>query len=238
MKFAVQLYSLRHYINEHGIEDAFRIISEAGFEGVEFAGFYGKNEEEIKALLNAYNLKAVSAHVGADQIEQQISMFKALNITCPIIPMINFNKGVTYNDGRDILREAVAFLKNQNMNLGYHNHWHEFVDGQDVLSDLIRDIPSLKLEPDVFWLAVARIDSVDFINKHKENIIYLHIKELGEGGKNDANPIPGEGKANLASVLQLGKNLGIDWSILEVEKIDVPWDEYLKRSYTFMKKFK
>ena len=42
----------------------------------------------------------------------------------------------------------------------------------------------------------------------------------------------------MASVLQLGKNLGIDWSILEVEKIDVPWDEYLKRSYTFMKKFK
>lgn len=238
MKFAVQLYSLRYYINEHGVEDAFRLISQAGFEGVEFAGFYGKSEQELKTLLAAYNLTAVSAHTGADQIEQSIPMYKALGITCPIVPMINFNMGVSYCDGLETLRKTAAILQKHGMSLGYHNHWHEFADGQDVLGDLVKDLPSLKLEPDAFWLTSAGLDAADYIEKRKENVIYLHIKEMGEGGVDGVNPVLGEGKANLAKVLQLGKNLGIEWSILEVEKIDVPWDEYLQRSYAFMKNYR
>ena len=46
MKFGVQLYSLRDYIAEHGLEQALRIVAEAGFTGVEFAGFYGKRKNK------------------------------------------------------------------------------------------------------------------------------------------------------------------------------------------------
>lgn len=56
MKFAVQLYSLREYIAENGLESALKIVSDAGFEGVEFAGFYGMKAEEIAALLEKYGL--------------------------------------------------------------------------------------------------------------------------------------------------------------------------------------
>ena len=69
MQSGVQLYSLREFIQTNGLEPALSIIAEAGFTGVEFAGFYGKTAEEIQSLLNRYHLHAISAHVGADAIE-------------------------------------------------------------------------------------------------------------------------------------------------------------------------
>ena len=51
MKFGVQLYSLRERAEKGGAEEVLRLVSEAGYDGVEFAGFYGKTPAEMKELL-------------------------------------------------------------------------------------------------------------------------------------------------------------------------------------------
>ena len=51
MKFGVQLYSLRERAARDGAEELLRIVSEAGYDGVEFAGFYGKTPADMKELL-------------------------------------------------------------------------------------------------------------------------------------------------------------------------------------------
>lgn len=237
MKFAVQLYSLRDYIARHGLEDAFRIVSEAGFEGVEFAGFYEKSETEIETLLARYGLKAVSAHVGVEQLHEQLPMLLSLGISCAIVPWMPFNMDMTYAEGLEKLQSAERLVKQHGLSLGYHNHAHEFKDGTDVLSDLVRDMPSLKLEPDMFWLAVAGVDGEAFLRKNGERLVYLHIKELGEGGAEGENPVVGAGKANLSKAIEIGKEFGVGWAILEAEKVGIPMDEYLKRSCAFMKKY-
>ena len=40
MKYAVQLYSLSNYIQTNGLDNTLKMILDAGYEGVEFAGFY------------------------------------------------------------------------------------------------------------------------------------------------------------------------------------------------------
>ena len=45
MKFAVQLYSLRELAKREGAEAVLRTVSEAGYDGVEFAGFYDLSPE-------------------------------------------------------------------------------------------------------------------------------------------------------------------------------------------------
>ena len=236
MKFAVQLYSLRDYIAEQGLEKALSAVAQAGFEGVETAGFYGKSAEELKPLFEKYNLTPFSAHVGAEELRREIATIKALGIKCAVIPWLGFNGDLAYEEGRRIIAEAAELASQNGLAIAYHNHAHEFLNGTDVVSDLARDIPALKLEPDVFWLAVAGIDAVPYLKKHRDRLIYLHIKELGEGAEG-VNLVPGEGNAHLAAVLEYGKEIGLEWSILEAERLDMPVEEYLKRSYAFMKKY-
>lgn len=236
MKFAVQLYSLRDYIQDYGLEQALSVVSDAGFEGVEIAGFYGKSAEELRTLFEKYRLTPFSAHVGAEELHREIGTLKALGVECAVIPWLGFNLDLSYEAGRAVVAEAADFAAKNGLLLAYHNHAHEFKGGADILGDLARDIPALKLEPDVFWLAVAGIDAVSYLKENKERLIYLHIKELG-GSAEDVNPVPGEGKSNLSAVLACGKEIGIEWSILEIEKLDLPVEEYLKRSYAYMKKY-
>lgn len=53
MQFGVQLYSLRELIGQKGLKEALRLVSAAGFSGVEFAGFYGYGAEQLQELFRA-----------------------------------------------------------------------------------------------------------------------------------------------------------------------------------------
>lgn len=235
MRTGVQLYSLRNYISENGLEKALELISEAGFEGVEFAGFYNKSVEEIQTLLDKYNLKAISVHVAADNLTEKLPYIKGLKMESAVIPKWKLDDKEQFDRLVEMLPEILKQFKENGLKLGYHNHAHEFSGGNDYVTALAEKFPSLKLEPDVFWLAVAGIDAEKFLTRHKDKLLYLHIKELGEGGVDDANPVVGEGKANIKRVLELGKEFGVEWAILEIEKVDMPWNEYLKKSNKFIK---
>ena len=57
MKYGVQLYSLRNIGKANGLEAILKTVADAGYDGVEFAGFYGHTPEEVKALCEKYNIE-------------------------------------------------------------------------------------------------------------------------------------------------------------------------------------
>ena len=64
MKFliALQLYSVRDDMAAD-FEGTLRQVKAMGYDGVEFAGLFGKSADEVKALLDEIGLTPVSAHV-------------------------------------------------------------------------------------------------------------------------------------------------------------------------------
>ncbi len=72
-KIALQLYSLNKWIpaqdkvGKVALAKALKKIAEIGFEGVEFAGYYGATPAELKAMLTDAGLVAVGTHVGNDR---------------------------------------------------------------------------------------------------------------------------------------------------------------------------
>jgi sugar phosphate isomerase/epimerase len=72
-KIALQLYSLNKWIpaqdpvGKVALAKALKKIAEVGFEGVEFAGYYGASSAELKQYLADAGLVAVGTHVGNDK---------------------------------------------------------------------------------------------------------------------------------------------------------------------------
>ena len=62
LPLAIQLYSVRDDM-EKDFEGTVKKIKELGYEGVEFAGLFGKTGLEVKALCDELDLVPVSAHV-------------------------------------------------------------------------------------------------------------------------------------------------------------------------------
>ena len=72
-KVALQLYSLNKWIpaqdkvGKLALAKALLKIKEVGFEGVEFAGYYGASAAELKQMLADAGLAAVGTHVSNDR---------------------------------------------------------------------------------------------------------------------------------------------------------------------------
>jgi len=72
-KVALQLYSLNRWIpaqdanSKVALAKALLEIGKIGFKGVEFAGYYGANPEELKQMLADAGLKVCGTHVGNDR---------------------------------------------------------------------------------------------------------------------------------------------------------------------------
>ena len=74
-KVALQLYSLKDYIGGDkkrktkgvGLEKGLADVRAIGFEGVEFAGYYGFKPSELKKMLADNGLKVCGTHVSNDQ---------------------------------------------------------------------------------------------------------------------------------------------------------------------------
>src|SRR5207245_1966564 len=64
---AVQLFSLRRQC-EQDLEATLRWVRQAGFEGVEFAGFYGRTATQLKSLLDENQLRCCGSHTPLPQL--------------------------------------------------------------------------------------------------------------------------------------------------------------------------
>lgn len=239
MKFGVQLYSLRETAERAGAEEVFRLVGEAGYDGVEFAGFYGKTPEEVKKLLEKYNLRGISAHIRPEAVEESLPYIDALDIRYVFIPWAGTEEFETPDKYAALLgniAKAKALLEQRGVVLGYHNHAHEFAGGNDYIGKLVADA-GIKAELDVFWATVAGKDAVEEMKRLRGALAFVHIKEAAkEDPAQNPQPIVGEGVVGMEGVFAEAKEQGIPWAVLEVEQYPCKEAEYLQKSLKNMKK--
>ena len=65
---AYQIYSARKEA-EQDLLSVLRQLKALGYDGVEFAGFYGHSAQNVRAMLEECGLRAVSSHVALKLIE-------------------------------------------------------------------------------------------------------------------------------------------------------------------------
>ena len=223
-KVGMQLYTVRTEL-EKDFDGTLAKVAAIGYKEVEFAGYFGRTPQEVKAALKKHGLSAPSAHIDYPTVSDAGKWATALDAAKVIGHEYLVNAWVdeklrnqpdfwkraagTYNTaGRTAAAHGVQFC--------YHNHNFEFYPRQDAGGQLPMDVlletcdPKLvKIEMDLCWIAAAGKDPVAYFRKYPGRFPLVHVKGLRRVPPSSTDPTP------IAEVLpeitDVGHDDVIDW---------------------------
>lgn len=175
-----------------------KTIKSLGYDGVEFAGFYGHEATEVKAMLDEVGLVAISHHVPyaamCADIEKVIADNKTIGCKFIAIPFLDDATRPGAEGFASTIKNIYKFgkmIKEAGMQLVYHNHDFEFVkvSGQYGLDFLYDAVPEciLQTEIDCCWVRYAGENPADYVKKYAGRCQIVHLKDYvgrKEEGKN------------------------------------------------------
>lgn len=222
MKYAIQMYTIRDYVkDEQTLTEALVQLKKMGYEGVEFAGFYGIPAERLKKILIQTGMQAIGCHIGIDELENELErVLKDANILGINTVTMSWSASDSPEEVArtlHVLQMSKEAAKSYGIRILYHNHFHELrpVEGVDQLP-LMKIMKVVPLEADLYWIFYAGFDPVRFLRENRARIGMIHIKD----GKK-AEPAPcalGEGEIDIHGICELAKNIGFEWLIVEDDK--------------------
>ena len=240
ISIAVQMYSLR--------EDAkvdllatLKNVKDMGYDGVEFAGLYGHEPEEVAEMCQKVGLTPISAHLNFNRMledaRKELSTHKAIGVKYGGISSIakeyrpcteNFDK--VYG----LFEEWGKLAKEYGIQLMYHNHDFEFVkmNGKYMIDDLYENVSAeaLAAEFDTCWIRSPGEDPVKYIKKYAGRVPVLHFKDLYGTQFEDKNRADGvfptkaldhkyrhlgAGIVDISACLEAAQESGCQWIVVE-----------------------
>jgi sugar phosphate isomerase/epimerase len=239
----IQLWTVKSEA-EKDLEGTLRKVYAAGFREIEFAGYYGKNPADLAKLMKSIGFSLVSTHAGAGDIakngDQIIADAKALGLKYVVcsspgvspekekLPWEERMKAVDLSDWKwnaDLFNKFGKQVSDAGMAFGYHNHSAEFkkYDGQTAFDYLFgnTDPKHVKIELDVGWVAVAQQDPIAILNKYKDRVVALHVKDVAKRAAADKDPPSvalGEGVVDWKKVIGTAKANGTKAYFYEQEE--------------------
>ncbi len=213
------------------MDGTFKKLRGLGFRGVEFCGFHGKSAKEILELTKKYNLAIVASHIDVlellDEYDDVVAYHKELGCKRIVITYGDIHGLESLSMLMNDLNSLEHRLETQGIELLYHNHEREFkkfVTGEIALTSIMNNT-RLKLELDAFWAEQAGVDVMELIEKYKERIPLIHIKD----GSNHIPSAIGYGTATVKPIYDYCVNNHLEWIIVELSsKMENPMQELAK----------
>lgn len=238
MKIAVQVYSVRDHINDsETFLKALEEIKKIGYDGVEFAGYFGTDAAVIKAKLDEVGLVAVGAHMGIDDFKEDkladtIEFVNTLGLKAVGVGGAPHSTMEEAENTGKVLGDAQKYAMDKyGIKVYYHNHCEEFKPLENGLYpiDVIGGLCSLEI--DTYWSFHAGQDNYKLLTEKKDNIVHVHVKD-GIDGKPMAL---GEGNCDIPTVIKAVKEIGMKWIIVENDDPVPTGFEDVTRSIKYIK---
>jgi sugar phosphate isomerase/epimerase len=183
----VQLYSIANAF-KLDYEDTLRRVAEAGFDGVEFAGYSGVPASHMRAALEKYGLKPIASHIQFQTLQEdfdsQIKYADELgmkNIVCPIIKLGELDNAEETSTFSSRLGQIAEKLADAGLRFYYHNHWMEFrrAGNSYIIEQFKQECksPNFYIELDMFWTKIAGVDPLYFLYTNYESCQLVHYKD-------------------------------------------------------------
>ena len=242
---AVQLYTLREEMKVD-MRATLEKVKALGYEGVEFAGLFGKTGEEVRDMCQEIGLVPLSAHVPYVDMVEDITIletYKTIGCKYVVVPYLKEE----HRPGTDAFAEVIENIKKigaaaneLGLTLLYHNHDFEFIklDGKYALDILYEEVNAtlLQTELDTCWVNVGGEVPADYIKKYAGRCPIVHLKDFyGEKsedmyeligleatapkrpGNFEFRPV-GSGVQDFPAILKASEDSGATWVVVEQDK--------------------
>jgi len=254
----VQLYTVRDAMKED-FEGTLAKVASIGYKEVEFAGYFGRTPQQVRASLEKNGLTAPSTHVQYDELDDKFSAVIedsktiGLNyIVCPWIPEDLRKSPDIWKQASEKFNRCGEQTKKAGMQFAYHNHWFEFlpVNGQLPYDELLKmcDKDLVNMEMDLCWITAAGADPIKYFNLYPGRFPLVHVKDLKKlpkittgGPQNFGDTVDltevGSGIINWKSLFARAGKAGIKVYIVEHDHPKAPFDS-IKTSYEYLEKLR
>ncbi|HET7217669.1 MAG TPA: sugar phosphate isomerase/epimerase [Vicinamibacterales bacterium] len=202
-RIGLQLYSVRNLMKAD-VPGTLAKIAAVGFKEVEFAGLFGQEPKDVRAMLDKNGLTAPASHVDWATVEtklpETLATARVLGHEFIIIPYIGEaerKQPDIYKRAADLFNKAAAESMKSGVQFAYHQHGFEFVPSEALGGKLPYDYllentdPKLvKMELDLCWIFAAEQDPVAYFNKYPGRFPLVHVKDWLKNA-NPATPYAG-----------------------------------------------
>lgn len=220
----LQLYTLRDEMKRDMAATLAR-VARTGYTQVEFAGYFDRTPEQVRAMLDANGLTAPSAHVPLQMLQANpaavIAAAKTIGHAYIINPWVEEKSRGTLAEWRNLARsmnDVGAQLAASGLKLGYHNHDFEFalVEGTVPYEVLVgeTDPRYVAMEMDLYWAAKAGQDPLAWFAKHPGRFQLVHVKDSRGAPNNEMVPV-GSGTIDWKRIFAHRTEAGIKHYIIE-----------------------
>jgi sugar phosphate isomerase/epimerase len=256
-KIGLQLYTVRDQMKAD-FDGTIAKVASIGYKEVEFAGYFGRTPEQVRAVIDRNGLTSPSCHVEyavlGDQWPSVIESSKTIGqsyIVCPWIPEEIRKQPDGWKRAIDTFNHAGEISKKSGIQFAYHNHWFEFlpVNGKLPYDMLLEqcDPDLVKMELDLCWITVAGADPLTYFNRYPGRFPLVHVKDMKKlpkvsaaGGQDFGDSLKdmtavGSGIIDWKRILGQSDKAGIKHYIVEHDKPQAPF-ESIKISYSYLSK--
>jgi len=217
-RLGLQLYTVRTAM-EKDFDGTLAKVAAAGYQEVEFAGYFDQDPKKVRAILDRHKLSAPSAHIDYPTVEtkldQALASARVIGHRFLVNPWIDEEMrkqpdiwqrvAATFNRAGETCRKA-------GIQFAYHNHHFEFVpvNGVAPFDLLLKECdPNLvKMELDLCWITVARKDPLTYFERYPGRFPLVHVKGLKKIPEGQA-PVPFD--QAIPNITDVGVNDVVDW---------------------------
>ncbi len=237
IRIGIQLYSLRRVLGKD-FRGTLEKVAKLGYQGVEFAGYYGhdRKPKELRKMLDDLGIVCCGTHTGVntligDRLKRTVDLHKTLGNPYLMVPGLpgKYRKGREgWLQAAKLFNDISAKLKPLGMWVGYHNHAHEFHKiGNETPWDIFfsNTVHDVCMQLDTGNCMAGGGDPVHYLRKYPGRALTVHAKEFGT-----PTTVVGEGKVPWKDVIAACRTVGgTRWLIVEFDRTSLDLFECAKR---------
>jgi len=235
MKIGVQTYTIREYLKTpKEIDVSFKRLKDMGFDMVQLSGLGKIDIDELAGILKKYGIQAVGDHSPWERVAKKENLAKLIDehkklgcsqIGIGIKPDIYPDTYDGYTDFIKKVNEICEQTTEAGLGFGYHNHELEFArfsaggaendTAKCALDRLIEECPKCEFTLDVFWVQAGGKNPLDYIDKLKNRIRILHLKDFRIAGRQRQFAEIGQGNLDWQGIFSRCEKYGIPYAVIE-----------------------
>jgi len=210
---ALQLWTVRERYDTEPDEVLAR-VAEMGYPAVEtvYSRTGGRTHEAQREALDRHGLAAPSMHAFIDELEDDldgvIGAARAQGAEYVVCAWVGPERRQTAADYQDLARSLAGIgerCRDAGLQLCYHHHDFELAEaggrrGMEWIWEGV-DAELLKAEVDVYWVDVAGLDPVAYLQALGERCVLLHCKDRARPG---TPPLAGAGEGLASENAEVG----------------------------------